>query len=181
RAAALSSFETTVVLDDPRDEARDLDETWVATWEETFGAAETIAATEARSTSSLGQLLEQPSRGSKRKTRPAINDNVHFLMGRDTTEQARAIAALTVAFLSEPSFEQLAILLPGPGALARLTASLLERLRIAHNDGIAHQSRGAFDDEEWRAWIELHRQPRIGPLLHFLRQSPAAAAAFEPS
>lgn len=180
RAAAFSSIETTVVLDDPRDEARDVDETWVATWEETFQATETIAAADTRSTSPFAQLLEQPPRTSKRKTRPAGNDKVHFFMGRDTTEQARAIAALTVAFLSEPSFEQLAILLPGPGALARLTASWLERLRIPYDDGIAHQMRGAFDDEEWRAWIELQRQPRIGPLLRFLRQSPAAAEAFQP-
>lgn len=179
-AAALSSAEATVVLDDPRDEARDLDETWVATWEQTFDEAKVIPVAKEPPTTSFAQLLEQPPHTSKRKTRTPTNDKVHFFIGHDTTEQARAIAGVTVAFLSEPSFEQLAILLPGPSALARLVASWLGRLRIPHNDGIAHQMRGTFDDEEWRAWIELQRQPRIGPLLRFLRQSPAAADFFQP-
>lgn len=181
RAAALSSTRATVVLNDPRDEARELDETWVETWQQTFGVAEPIPPTSTRSTSAFERLLEQPQRGHKRKARGVSHtDNVHFFMGRDTTEQALAIAALTIAFLSESSFDQLAILLPGPGALARLVASWLERLQIPHNDAIAHRMRGVFDDEEWRAWIELQRQPRLGPLLRFLKHSAAAVAMFEP-
>src|SRR5213593_2823229 len=44
-AATLSADEASVVLNDPRDEARDLDETWIGTWEETFGSGEIIPAT----------------------------------------------------------------------------------------------------------------------------------------
>src|SRR5438477_5802171 len=44
--AALSADEATVVLNDPRDDARDLDETWIGTWEETFGPAEIMPATD---------------------------------------------------------------------------------------------------------------------------------------
>src|SRR5262245_42545139 len=39
-AAVKSSEEAAVVLSDPRDDARDIDETWVGTWEEVFGEAE---------------------------------------------------------------------------------------------------------------------------------------------
>jgi hypothetical protein len=85
-----------------------------------------------------------------------------------------------VAFLDEPSSEQVAILLPGPGALSRLVASELEKLRIPHNDSIAHQMRGVFDTEEWRAWLEFQARPQLGPLLRFLEHSPAAMAFFAP-
>ncbi|MEY2547400.1 MAG: hypothetical protein QOG48_2517, partial [Verrucomicrobiota bacterium] len=179
RSAAARASDATVVLSDPRDEAREIDETWVATWEETFGAAEQIAATNARSTSSFAELLAQAPRGSKRKAVKA-NDNAHFFMARDTTQQAQTIAALAVAFLSENRCERIGILLPGPGALARLVATQLETLGIPHNDGIAHPLRGVFDDEEWRGWIQLQRQPRLGALLRFLKQSPAAVKSFDP-
>src|SRR5256886_3239229 len=74
RAAALASLEATVVLNDPRDEARDVDETWVGTWEETFGAAEIIPAADERSTSSVAERF--PTR-----------ENMHFAVGRDTIQQ----------------------------------------------------------------------------------------------
>src|SRR6266436_5918816 len=76
-AATLSADEATVVLSDPRDEARDLDETWIGTF--------------------------------------------------------------------------------------------LESARIAHNDGIAHLAPSAFDDDAWRAWLELQQTPRLKPLFRFLR------------
>src|SRR5204863_415584 len=75
-AATLSADEATVVLSDPRDEARDLDETWIGTWEETFGAAEVIPATNRVST------------GSSVESLPVPVSNVHFVIGRDTTQQA---------------------------------------------------------------------------------------------
>src|SRR5437870_12516075 len=126
RAAALVSEEATIVLNDPRDEARDVDETWVGTWEETFGVAEVIPAVDERSTSSVAQALATPSK------------KIHFVIGRDTTQQARAIVALTAKFLADPKCERLGILFAGPGALPRLVATFLEAAKIAHNDGIAH-------------------------------------------
>ena len=51
-AATLSADEATVVLSDPRDEARDLDETWIGTWEEAFGPAEVIPAINGGATAS---------------------------------------------------------------------------------------------------------------------------------
>jgi len=156
-AATLSADEATVVLSDPRDEARDLDETWIGTWEETFGSGEIIPATNGGSTGSLVEPLPVPA------------SNVHFVIGRDTTQQARAIVALAAKFLANPHCERLGILFSGPGALPRLVATFLESARIAHNDGIAHLAPSAFDDDAWRAWLELQQTPRLKPLFRFLR------------
>ncbi len=81
-AATLSADETCVVLSDPRDDARNLDETWIGTWEEAFGPAEVIPPMNGKATASLTGPLPVPA------------SDVHFVIGRDTTQQARAIVAL---------------------------------------------------------------------------------------
>ena len=113
-AATLRADKATVVLSDPRDEARDLDEAWVGTWEETFGPAEVIPGTNGESTASSVESLLVPA------------SNVHFVIGRDTTQQARAIVALAAKFLADSHCERLGILFSGPGALPRLVATFLE-------------------------------------------------------
>src|SRR6058998_1504304 len=156
-AATLSADEASVVLNDPRDEARDLDETWIGTWEETFGPADVISDTNGRSTGSLVEPL------------PVSASNIHFVIGRDTTQQARAIVALAAKFLADQHCERLGIFFSGPGALPRLVATFLESAGIAHNDGIAHLAPSAFDDDAWRTWLELQQMPRLKPLFRFLR------------
>ena len=151
-SAAHCSDATTVVLSDPRDEARELDEAWVGTWEEHFGSAEPIAAAD-----------ELPS-GNENKSAA-----IHFLVGRDNTEQARAIVALTAKFLAETKCERIGILFPSAGPLPRLVANFLESAKIAHNDGIAHLAPSVFNDEALRRWLELQRNPRLKSLLAFLR------------
>jgi hypothetical protein len=170
RAAVASATKATIVLSDPRDEARDLDETWVGTWEETFGAAEPIAAETERSTSALAELPRLPETPSEVKARADHPiDKVHFLVGRDATEQAKAIVALTAQFLSEKSCERIGILFPGPGALHRLVTTLLEEAKIPHNDAIGHPAANSLDGPDWRAWLELQENPRLNILFRFLR------------
>ena len=67
RAAVTASAQTTVILNDPRDEARDLDEIWIGTWEETFGAAQPIAEAERESVSLLENCAGCPKHS---RTRP---------------------------------------------------------------------------------------------------------------
>jgi hypothetical protein len=168
RAAVTSSTEATIILNDPRDEARDLDEVWVGTWEESFGAAEPIAGASERSTSSLGELLANTASQTE-----AATGQIHFLIGRDATEQARAIVALTAKFLCQKNCERIGILFPRRGALPRLVASFLESAQIAHNDGIGHLAPSVFDDDAWRAWLELQANPRLKFLFRFLRATDA--------
>jgi hypothetical protein len=113
-AATHRADEATVVLSDPRDEARDLDETWIGTWEETFGPAEVIPASNGGSTGSSGESLPVPA------------SEIHFVSGRHTTQQARAIVALAAKFLADPHCERLGILFSAPGAVPRLVATFLE-------------------------------------------------------
>jgi len=181
RAAVSAAEDATVILREPRHEAAELDRIWISTWEEHFGPAQQIAPSDAQLDPRFARLLTLPESRSDiaaRKREPL--DNVQFILGHDTTEQARAIVALAVAFLSERSCERVAILLPGPGALAQLIASELEKLSIPHNDSIAHKMRGVFDTEEWRAWLELQERPQLEPLLRFLEHSRAATALFAP-
>src|SRR5262249_6897255 len=124
----------------------------------------------------LTHPLESTGSIAARKKDPV--PNLHFLIGRDTSEQANAIAMLALSFLNSPSCESVAILLPGPGALARLAAHALDEAAIAHNDSIAHAMRGIFDDEEWRAWLEFQKYRQVDPLLRFLAHSPAAVGFF---
>ena len=155
-AATISAAATTVVLNDPREEARGLDETWVGTWEETFGPAEVIPA--AKTTSPpLAESLPIPA------------SEIQFVVGRNTTQQARAIVALTAKFLADRRCERLGIMFSGAGALPRLVATFLGSAGIAHNDGIAHLVPSALDDDAWRAWLELQQAPRLKPLFQFLR------------
>jgi PD-(D/E)XK nuclease superfamily protein len=156
-AATLSAQETSVVLSDPRDDARNLDETWIGTWEETFGPAEVIPPTNGKATASLIESLPVPA------------SRIHFVIGRDMTQQARAIVALAAKFLDDTHCERLGILFSAPGALARLVATFLQSAGIAHNDGIAHLAPSAFADDAWRAWLELQQMPRLKPLFRFFR------------
>ncbi len=170
RAAVTSSGRATVILNDPRDEARDLDEIWIGTWEETFGAAQPIAEAERESVSPLANLRQLPETQSGKAARAEHpREQVHFLIGRDTSEQAKAIVALAAKFLHDPNCDRIGILFPRAGALARIVARFLESARIAHNDGLAHFGPSAFDDDAWRAWLELQQSPRLKVLLRFLR------------
>jgi hypothetical protein len=156
--AVKSSERATVVLNDPRDEARDIDETWVGTWEEVFGAADPVG--EANSELVNPALTPPP---------PAALPKTSFLVGRDAAEQARAIVALTAKFLCEENCQRIGVLFPQRGALPRLVATFLNSAQIAHNDGIAHSTPSVFDDEAWRAWLELQQNPRLKCLFRFLR------------
>lgn len=170
RAAVAGSAQATVILNDPRDEARDLDETWVGTWEDAFGSAQPIEEAENKSAALLHELGRLPETDAER-TSHATNpiEDIHFLVGRDTAEQARAIVALTANFLRQETSERIGILFPRNGALARLVAGLLESAKISHHDAIAHLVPSVFDNDAWRAWLELQQNPRLKFLFRFLR------------
>jgi hypothetical protein len=170
--AVRSSSDSVVILNHPRDEASELDETWIGTWEEVFGEARIIPSADDAGFSA-GEGLRRCSETTNEISGriEVCGDAIHFLVGRDTPEQARAIVALTAKFLQEPHAERIGILFPRRGALPRVVARLFEKARIAHNDGLAHPAPSAFDSEAWRAWLELQESPRLEVLLRFLRAS----------
>ena len=171
-AAAVHSAESaSVCLTDPRTEAEALDATWIGTWEETFGAAEPLAADAGpRPFVEVLQLPETKSEIARRQSEPA--NGVEFLVGFNTAEQARAIVAKALHFLADPACERLGILFPAAGALSRRTAELLAEHAVPHNDGLAHHAPGPLEDPAWPAWLDLQENPRIPSVLRFLRAHP---------
>lgn len=163
-AATKASQRATVVLSHPREEARDLDATWIGSWEEEFGAAVPIDDADDQLSLFEGQ------RGA--------NPDFQFVVGRDTTEQAAAVAALTQQFLADPRCTRIGVLFPEAGALPRLVAAALARARIAHHDSIAHFAAGPFAGEAWAAWLELQSRQRLKCVLAFLRAQPNALLDF---
>jgi hypothetical protein len=161
RAGVSAAEQATVLLDDPRDEARELDEAWVGTWEEVFGEAKLISPSVNQITDGL--FTEAEMQGAS--VRPA---NCSFVVGADTMEQAEAIASVCVRFLSEEKCTRIGVVFAGAGSLPRLVASALSKFAIPHNDGFGHPVPGLFESAEWRAWLELQRGPRVNSLLRFL-------------
>jgi hypothetical protein len=161
QAAVVSSKEATVLLDDPRDVARDIDETWVGTWEEAFGEAKPLSLPINQITDSL--FSEEEMRGVS-----VGSVDRSFVVGADTTEQAEAVAKQCLHFLADPACDRVGIVFSGTGALPRLVADALARLGIPHHDGLAHFLPGIFEAADWRAWLRLQESPRINSLLRFV-------------
>jgi hypothetical protein len=99
-------------------------------------------------------------------SRPTIAER--FLVGEDASQQAAAIAQTCIAFLADPTCENIAVIFPERGALPRLVSLKLAGQGIAHNDTLAHRLPGLFETAEWKTWLELQRSPRLGTLTSFL-------------
>ena len=165
RAGVSSAEQATVLLDDPRDEARELDEAWVGTWEESFGEAKPISPTVNHVSDSL--FTEAEMQGT-----PVSPEKFSFLVGADTTEEVEAVAQQCLYFLADTTCDCIGIVFSGPGALPRLVANALAQLDIPHYDGLAHFLPGLFEAADWRAWLQLQQSPRINSLLHFINALP---------
>jgi hypothetical protein len=151
RAAVQSSRSATVVLQNPRDEAHDLDSAWIGTWEETLGEAQLVA------------LDHDPAVPA----RPTL-----FLVGMDAREQSEAIAAAAHQFLADKHCTRLGIVFPAAGALSRLVAAAMTRHDLPHYDAMGQMAPGLFEAPDFWSWMELQRTPRLNVLLRFLTSLP---------
>lgn len=170
QAAVRASAAATVCLTDPRMEGEDLDGAWVGTWEETFGAAEPVASDFIPPLTDLLRLPESTVEREKRASHPA--PEIAFLVGQDTSDQARAIVAQALHFLSDNTCHRLGILFPSAGALSRRVAGLLAESEVPHQDGLAHHAPGPLENAVWPAWLALQESPRLPSLVRFLKAQP---------
>lgn len=168
RAVSELAENTTIVLEEPRENFSDIDLCWIGSWEEVCGEAQRAL----KPPRSLGDSLftEAEMRGGAEPAK-----RFDFLIGANAPEQAEAITQQCVRYLAEEKCTRLGVIFPGSGALPRLVASSLARLGIPHNDGLAHMVPGIFESPEWQAWIELQRAPRLGSFLRFLNALPDPA------
>ena len=159
-AAVASANQAMVILENPDEQARQLDEAWVGTWENVFGPASPISTALNRPDDSL--FTEEEMRGAANGTAARI-----FLVGADATEQAEAIAHQCVHFLAEANCKRVGIIFPRAGSVSRLVANVLARRGIPHYDGLAQLVPGFFEAPDWRAWLQLQESRRIDSLIRF--------------
>ncbi|PYK32063.1 MAG: hypothetical protein DME57_01240 [Verrucomicrobia bacterium] len=165
-AAALSARDAKVVLDYPREQTRATDESWIGTWEEIFESSKPVAEDSQRKRPFAH--LVRAEIGTKTAAHP------YFLVGLNTTEQAQAICATALKFLSEKSCTRVGILFSRTGALPRLVSESFARSGIAHYDGVGHLAPGEFEEPAWNNWIHLQENHQLEPLLRFLQTHPAS-------
>jgi hypothetical protein len=151
QAAVQSSQQATVIVQDPREEAHDLDAAWIGTWEETVGEARTVAI----------------DSGAVEVERPTL-----FVAGLDTREQVEAITATAHRFLGEEDCTRVGLVFPAAGALPRLVSAALTRHGLPHYDAMGQMAPGLFEAPDFWSWMELQRTPRLNVLLRFLNALP---------
>jgi hypothetical protein len=168
RTAVELAEEATIVVEEPAENFSDVDLCWIGSWEEVCGEAKRAR----KPAHSRGDSLfsEMEMRGGAESA-----NYFDFLIGMNFSEQAEAIARQCVRYLADEKCTRLGVIFPGRGALPRLVASLLARLAIPHNDGLAHTVPGVFESAEWQAWIDLQRAPRLNSFLCFLNALPDPA------
>jgi hypothetical protein len=161
----------TVVLEYPREQTRAADESWIGTWEQDFESTAPIADRAERN---------HPFVHLNQSTVPETNSEERgepqFLIGLNATEQAQAICAVALNFLSEETCTRLGILFPRAGALARLVSEFLTRAGIPHHDAIGHLNPGEFEEPAWNAWLHLQENHQLEPALRFLEANPNSVA-----
>ncbi len=167
RTAVELAKSATVLLEEPRGNLSDVDVCWIGSWEEICGEAQRVSRPTETIALSDSLFSELEMRGGAKTAR-----RFDFLIGTNVSEQAEAITRQCVRYLAHEKCTRLGVIFSGNGALPRLVASSLERLEIPHNDGLGHVVPGIFEMEQWQAWIELQRAPRLKSFLRFLNALP---------
>ena len=168
RAAAGLAESATIVVEEPSANFSDIDLCWIGSWEEVCGEAQRSLKSAPAPSDSL--FTETEMRGGAQQAK-----RFDFLIGTNVSEQSQAIVRQCVRYLCDEKCTRLGVIFPASGALPRLVASSLARLDIPHNDGLAHIVPGIFESEEWQAWLELQRAPRLNSFLRFLNALPDPA------
>jgi len=180
-AAVNTAQQAVVCLSQPRYHAEKIDQLWISSWEENFQPAAQLPELDTRPTQPFSVLADkmQHGLGEVAQKKEGSQPRVIFHIGRNIREQARAIIAQTLAFLSDPGCSRLGIIFPGYGALSREVATLLAGLKIPHNDALGHFVSSAPESTAfWQSWLTLQRRPRLGNFIRFLRACPRTLLFF---
>ena len=163
-AAVRAAENADIVLNQPRYKAENIDQIWIGSWEQNFGASHLLADESGdRPFAPLSEKMENPQGGSG-----DCETKADVLFGHNVREQADSVVARCVTWLASGDVESFGILVPGPGALSReISAQLIER-GIVHYDAIGHGTTPDAETENWQAWLELQREQKLGPLLEFV-------------
>lgn len=164
-AAARSAARADIVLATPRSKAEALDQAWIGTFEEAFGAAELIAHDAApRPFAPLAQRMENPTAPLLDAARP------RFLVGRTLRDQAAAAVAQALAFACGAESPRIGIVVPGPGPLAREIAAGLQSRGVPFFDAFGRRPPPDPTARRWLRWTEFQRAPGLTTLMSLLAE-----------
>lgn len=169
QAAALSARRATVVLENPREQTRAADESWIGTWEQNFKPTDQIAETSERA-HPFSDFIQSELIASDSPDK----EHPHFLVGLNATEQAQAVSAIALKFLENEACSRVGILFPRAGALPRLVSDSLTRAGVPHHDAIGHLNPGDFERPEWRAWLRMQENHQLESVIRFLETNPGS-------
>jgi hypothetical protein len=174
-AAVVGAADATVLLSEAREEAQQLDSLWVGTWEQYFGSAQPLAATERARP--FAEMLTSRRAAASRDQRQVTEaeERVDFLVANDPGELAAVIATRVLHDLSQPDCTRVGIVFARPGPLPRLVSLRLSELGVPHNDGIGHPLPGPFERPAWEAWRKVQDDRRVETFVALLRQCPGLA------
>lgn len=173
-----ASLDASVCLVSPRSKAESMDQSWIGSWEEIHGAAESVSDPESpHPFAALADAMESFPHDHRIKGNQT--PGLVFHIGNNLREQARAIVAQAISFLADPKCTRLGILFPAQSALSREVAARLHELDLPHQDGLAHPAPN--DQAPWQAWLAFQKNHRLEMLHHLLETSSKAAAMFEVS
>lgn len=169
--AVLASNSATVLLPEPRDEAREVDSLWVGTWEQEFGPSEPMAgADRARPFPEILRLPEGSTAVAQRAAEPAAE--VDFLVGDSVDELAQAIVAQVTSCLLDEQDGRIGLVFPQASALSRLVGLRLHEAEIPHHDGLRHPRPGPMEDAVWPIWLRLQEDRRVALLVRLVEACP---------
>ena len=171
QAVVETAQSATVALVSPKLGWEEMDQAWIGTWEERFGAAQPCE-------DASDEILLQPylplqsalhAHEVRTQTKSAP---VSFYLGRNVRGEAEAIVATALEMAQSADCTRLGIVFPGICPLAREVAALLEKVALPCDDAFGFTQPGSFERADWRAWRDWQESPGLARLLALLEFVP---------
>lgn len=174
QAAVGSAESAQAVLVAPKLGWEEVDQAWIGTWEERFGAAEPCVDNADIEAPSMPYLPLQAALHNHLNVVEGDCGAVEVYLGRNVRREAEAVVAAAIGFLQQEDCLRLGIVFPGVCPLAREVAALLAKVGLPCDDAFGFTVPGSFEREDWRTWLEFQQAPGLERLLALLEFLPPA-------
>ena len=171
-AVVASSKKAEVCLFHPRYKSEQVDQVWIGSWEEKYGAARPIEETDDRAqpfewlAAEMETQIADPA-ARNREGQPAL-----FHVGLNLQEEAEAVVAQCLLYLPQSKDARIGVLFSGYSALSREVSARLRSMRIDFNDTLGYYRPLTGDEECWLAWLDLLSEPDLESFLKYIRFRP---------
>lgn len=155
---------TVVLLEEGLDDAG---RSWLGTWEEFFGDAETVASTRDKAESGFEAVTDNLEGLIESGVGESLPNQVIYRVTENRDDEAKTIVAQALTFLSESDSVRVGIVFSRPSALSRLVTDSLCRLRIPHYDSLGNVPGRNPIEKLLDIWIQLQQEQRLDSLLGF--------------